>query len=34
MKRKRFIEKQILGILKEHDLRAKMAHLSRMHGIS
>jgi len=34
MKRKRFTEEQIIGILKEHDLGAKTADLSRKHGIS
>ncbi len=34
MKRKRFTEEQIIGILKEHDLGAKTADLCRKHGIS
>jgi putative transposase len=34
MKRKRFREEQIIGILKEHDLGAKTADLCRKHGIS
>ena len=34
MKRKRFTEEQIIGILKEHELGAKMADLCRKHGIS
>jgi putative transposase len=34
MKRKRFIEEQIIGILKEHELGAKTADLCRKHGIS
>ena len=34
MKRKRFKEEQIIGILKEHDLGAKTADLCRKHGIS
>ncbi len=34
MKRKRFREEQIIGILKEHDLGAKAADLCRKHGIS
>ena len=34
MKRKRFREEQIIGILKEHDLGAKRADLCRKHGIS
>ena len=34
MKRKRFTEEQITGILKEHDLGAKTADLCRKHGIS
>jgi putative transposase len=33
MKRKRFREEQIIGILKEHDLGAKTADLCRKHGI-
>ncbi len=34
MKRKRFTEEQIIGILKEHELGAKMADLCRKDGIS
>jgi putative transposase len=34
MKRKRFREEQIIGVLKEHDLGAKTADLCRKHGIS
>ena len=34
MKRKRFSEEQIVGILKEHELGAKTADLCRKHGIS
>ena len=34
MKRKRFSEEQIIGILKEHELGAKTADLCRKHGIS
>ena len=34
MKRKRFTEEQIIGILKEHDLGAKTADLCRQHGVS
>jgi putative transposase len=34
MKRKRFSEEQIVGILKEHELGAKAADLARKHGIS
>ena len=34
MKRSRFAEKQIIGVLKEHELGAKMAELCRKHGIS
>jgi putative transposase len=33
MKRKRFAEEQIIGILKEHELGAKAADLCRKHGI-
>src|SRR5258707_15572082 len=33
MKRKRFTEEQIIGILKEHELGAKTADLCRKHGI-
>jgi putative transposase len=34
MKRKRFTEEQIIGILKEHELGAKTADVCRKHGIS
>ena len=34
MKRSRFNEEQIIGILKEHELGAKTADLCRKHGIS
>ena len=34
MKRKRFTEEQIIGIVKEHALGAKVADLCRKHGIS
>ena len=34
MKRKRFAEEQIIGMLKEHELGAKTADLCRKHGIS
>jgi putative transposase len=34
MKRGRFTEEQIVGILKEHELGAKTADLCRKHGIS
>jgi putative transposase len=34
MKRKRFTEEQIIGILKEHELGAKTADLCRKYGIS
>ena len=34
MKRKRFTEEQIIGVLKEHELGAKTAVLCRKHGIS
>ena len=34
MKRRRFTEEQILGILKEHELGAKTADLCRKHGVS
>ena len=34
MKRKRFTEEQIIGVLKEHELGAKTADLCRRHGIS
>jgi putative transposase len=34
MKRKRFSEEQIIGVLKEHDVGAEAADLCRKHGIS
>jgi putative transposase len=34
MKRSRFAEDQIIGVLKEHELGAKTADLGRKHGIS
>ena len=34
MKRSRFTEERIIGILKEHEAGAKTADLSRKHGIS
>jgi putative transposase len=34
MKRSRFTEEQIIGVLKEHELGAKMADICRKHGIS
>jgi putative transposase len=34
MKRKRFTEEQIIGVLKEHELGGKTADLCRKHGIS
>ena len=34
MKRKRFTEEQIIGILKEHELGAKTAEVCRKHGVS
>jgi putative transposase len=34
VKRSRFTEDQIIGILKEHELGAKTADLCRKHGIS
>ncbi len=34
MKRKRFTEEQIVGILKEHELGTKAGDLARKHGIS
>jgi putative transposase len=34
MKRKRFTEEQIIGVLKEHELGAKAADLCRKHAIS
>jgi len=34
MKRKRFTEEQIIGVLKEHEFGAKTSDLWRKHGIS
>ncbi len=34
MKRKRFTEEQIIGILRENEAGAKAANLARKHGIS
>ena len=34
MKRKRFTEEQIIGILREHEAGAKTADLARKHGLS
>ncbi len=34
MKRARFTEEQIIGVLKEHEAGAKTADLSRKHGVS
>ena len=34
MKRKRFREEQIIGVLKEHEAGSKTADLCRKHGIS
>ena len=34
MKRKRFSEEQIIGVLKEHEAGAKVDELCRRHGIS
>jgi putative transposase len=34
MKRKRFSEEQIIGVLKEHESGVKTADLCRKHGIS
>jgi transposase-like protein len=34
MKRARFTEDQIIGVLKEHEAGAKTADLARRHGVS
>ena len=34
MKRKRFTEEQIIGVLKEHELGTKTSDLCRKHGFS
>jgi transposase-like protein len=34
MKRKRFTEEQIIGILKEHEVGVPVADLCRKHGVS
>lgn len=34
MKRARFTEKQIIGVLREYDAGAKTADLARKHGVS
>ena len=34
MKRKRFSEEQIIGVLREHDAGVKTADLARRHGVS
>ena len=34
MKRKRFTEEQIIGVLKEHEFGAKTSDVCRKHGIS
>jgi putative transposase len=34
MKRKRFTQEQIIGVLREHDAGAKAGDLARKHGVS
>ena len=34
MKRARFTEEQIIGVLREHEMGAKTADLARKHGVS
>ena len=34
MKRRRFTEEQIIGVLKEHEAGAKTVDLARKHGVS
>jgi putative transposase len=34
MKRARFTEEQIIGVLREHEAGAKTAELARKHGVS
>jgi len=34
MKRRRFTEEQIIGVLKEHEAGVKTADLARKHGVS
>ena len=34
MKRKRFTEEQIIGVLREHEAGSKTADLARKHGVS
>jgi putative transposase len=34
MKRKRFSEEKIIGVLREHEAGAKTADLARKHGVS
>jgi len=34
MKRKRFTEEQIIGVLREHEAGGKTADLARRHGVS
>jgi putative transposase len=34
MKRSRFTEEQIIAVLKEHEVGAKIAELARKHGVS